>query len=532
MRVLLQRLLDEAEARQLPALIAEWADRSDTLRWVAIALQLDLPLLIERPELVIPCLVRRCIGFDEVEPYYQRAQAPVDARELRELVEEWVAAWEARGAWLRAVRPPQYPLEAGIVEEYRTSATGTIRFSDDDELVGVVGEDEVIGWERATGRRIDGRGRIRKAEPRWRLARGTRVLTSSERDVPFVVREGENPYGVIELDDERVLVTCSYEEDPYDDGLEYSHYLVETDTGRVIWRARGACRAARVIEDRIFLIDDEVVIRYLASGEECARYAMPYSREATFSARGLLAVRDDSVIRIWDLARVPAKVPRGRVHGKVELSPDGTRAMVGHSLVDAHAGTTIAQLPIRGTSGFLEGGPPTNYIALLDRFAIEVMPWGAQIWSTHDGGQVADRVRTLGANAGDVVCYDPRGRYMAIVERRGRLRLHRLPGGALVLDGKATVTWSDDGRSIAFSDDGGQLWWRNDAGEDWVVNTEEPRVPRRGEPPVKRARPQIDCRDGLLVVGEAAAPVDESTVVVADGGRSFLGPGDHYRLIT
>ena len=72
---MLQRLLDEAEARQLPALIAEWSERSDALSWVARALQLDLPLLIERPELVLTCLYRRCHWLGDREMFYPKRGA-------------------------------------------------------------------------------------------------------------------------------------------------------------------------------------------------------------------------------------------------------------------------------------------------------------------------------------------------------------------------------------------------------------------------------------------------------------------------
>jgi hypothetical protein len=217
-RALLQRLLDEADARQLPALIAEWGERSDPLRWIAIALQLDLPLLIERPELVMPCLARRCGAFDDEEAYANRA-VPADAAEVRDLVEDWLSAWESPPTWLQAVRPPPYPLEAGIVEEYRTSVGGALRFSVDDELIGVVGTDQVVAWERATGRRVDG-ARLAVAEPRWSIR--AKVLVSREREVELRLRNDEKAESVFELDDEHAIVACYYEADPYEDGFEYA----------------------------------------------------------------------------------------------------------------------------------------------------------------------------------------------------------------------------------------------------------------------------------------------------------------------
>src|SRR5207248_11045016 len=92
---------------------------------------------------------------DEAAFYRTLPPAPPDAAELHALL-----APDAIGrgrAWLRALRPPEVPLDAGVVEEYRTAIEGAVRFSDDGATIGVVGAAGAIAWDRATGRLVDAR---------------------------------------------------------------------------------------------------------------------------------------------------------------------------------------------------------------------------------------------------------------------------------------------------------------------------------------------------------------------------------------
>lgn len=115
--VSLARLLDEAHAGQLPAMIYELGDTS-----VARALRIDLALLVARPELAWPALYRRCTWLD------------------------WGADY--REPWWRPLREPLVEPE-GLLEEYRTSRAGRLWLTETH-----VGVDE-HAWERVTGRRID-----------------------------------------------------------------------------------------------------------------------------------------------------------------------------------------------------------------------------------------------------------------------------------------------------------------------------------------------------------------------------------------
>ena len=54
MDALLARVIDEAEAGQLPVLIDDWLMAGDARHWIARALRVDLAVLVDRPELVVP----------------------------------------------------------------------------------------------------------------------------------------------------------------------------------------------------------------------------------------------------------------------------------------------------------------------------------------------------------------------------------------------------------------------------------------------------------------------------------------------
>ena len=58
----LSRVIDEADARQLPSLIAEWSDGSETQRWIARALRIDQALLTEGSPIKDPLRFTRLVS--------------------------------------------------------------------------------------------------------------------------------------------------------------------------------------------------------------------------------------------------------------------------------------------------------------------------------------------------------------------------------------------------------------------------------------------------------------------------------------
>ena len=519
-------MLDEAEARQLPALIAEWSERSDALSWIARALQLDLPLLIERPELVLTCLYRRCHWLGDREMFYpKRGEAPREAKGAAALVDEWVAA--RPGRWLRALRPPRFPLEAAIVEEYRTSIEGDAWFSADSSVIGVAGKDgSRVAWERVTGRRID---RFPESPtPRWRheYAVGRISLVASDRRLDLSIPDAETASTAFDLGDELFLVETWWEEDPYD---YYNHayvlYLVDCSTGRIQWRTEGRARAAIRIGDTLVTQAEAITTRSLATGATLSSRGFGHSYSGTFSPDGrVIASRDRSVIRIWDLAAL-AKVEPSRVVGG-ELSPDGTRLLAGAMLCDAQTGAVIAEIPFNGRGEWLEGGPPSNAWELVDNVIVEVMPWRVTIWSSATGEALADYQCSAGVR--DSVRNDPRGRYLALFRHPDRLRvLDTLSGASLF---QATVNVVEPrfrDRSFGFSESGDELWWETEQGS-FAVPTGAWQPIREAPIPEQRAR-SIEVTDGLLVVGELAAPMDSAQAESTRDGSIFVG-ADHYRI--
>ncbi|HEY6036658.1 MAG TPA: hypothetical protein VIV58_20415, partial [Kofleriaceae bacterium] len=92
MDALLARVIDEADAGQLPVLIDDWLTAGDARHWIARALKLDLAVLVERPELVVPCLLRRCAWIGAEYPQIsRRGEPPIEAVAVRGLARSWEA---------------------------------------------------------------------------------------------------------------------------------------------------------------------------------------------------------------------------------------------------------------------------------------------------------------------------------------------------------------------------------------------------------------------------------------------------------
>src|SRR5262249_18208320 len=105
----------------------------DARRWIARALRLDLPVLVERPDLAVPCVLRRCAWFGR--------------NDARSLAADIAAAYGR--PYLRSLRAPPVPLGAGVAEGYRTAAEGSLWLTAD-----AIGVGTAVAWERASGRRI------------------------------------------------------------------------------------------------------------------------------------------------------------------------------------------------------------------------------------------------------------------------------------------------------------------------------------------------------------------------------------------
>jgi hypothetical protein len=541
------RIVDEADARQLPALIAEWWDAPDHRRWLARALRIDLALLTEWPELVVPCLHRRCAwpGAPEEAGFYeQRAEVPLEADALRDLVQGLVRGWSPGAPWLRSLRPPSVPLDAGVLEEYRTSMPGELAFSTDGEAIGVVGAEGAIAWERVTGRRHASPARVLAVPPRarrWKIeadaAWGSVTLVSEHRRVSIPDLHDELAHDLWELGPELVLI------DLYGMEEDQLYALVDLSGGQVRWRRSGSRRVVAPMPggDAIAVATDRGIdVVDLASGELRAGWPVRDTSAIAVAPDGLVATRSGGVIRVWDPAVAAARVRKlvGTLGWTAaEFSIDGARLVTGALLCDGRTGALVAVLGVDNPEGWLVGGPPKCCQRMTTTAFAQILPFHLSLWDARDGSQrLEDEARR--AEGWDVVAFDAAGRHHAIAHQRARtLRVYRLLGGEL-LYGRDAV----EALSLGFSPDGAWLWWESPSGERWVVELPPEPVGPGGDPPTARllsdheplpAEPPtvpIPIEDGLLAVGGAAIPCDDAEVIASLDGRCFASLTSHHAL--
>jgi hypothetical protein len=318
-----RRLVEEADAHQLPALIDEWRDTP-----LARALAIDLALLEARPELVLPCVYRRCGLLD-----------PLDIPR----------------PWLRSLRSVA---DAGVLEEYRTSARGRLAFSRDASCIGV---DGAIAWERATGRRVD---------PRCLVPIGM-ASSPVPRDWADATHAHSIAYG---------LMVAQL----YDHNEEPSVALLDVIGERIAWQLPGEYRCAARDGDRVIIGGWTTIAKHeLATGR---RVSLTHGRadEIVLGSDRSVAVRAGPVIRLYDLD-APSQPPLPTAGPVAAMfSPDGRRLLTGCALCDGRTGALIAELPLDHPSP-LEGGPARDNVHVADDLVLEIMPDGLRAWHVEDG---------------------------------------------------------------------------------------------------------------------------------------------------
>ncbi len=497
----LERVLDEAEARQLPALIDDWRDAPDERRWIARALRIDLALLEAHPELVIPALHRRCA---RLAGRFHHPEAPA-LPALQATIEAWTAAWSAGRPWLRAVRPPRVPLQAGVIEEYRTSVEGAPWVS--AKVVGAGG----VAWERVTGRRI---AMAEPPRPPWRLgvrrAAGAATIASDRDGVWIAFDERDTPTALVVVDPRHVILDVTNDEHD-------AHYLVDALAGKVEWRADGHVASACAVDDGILVaIAGDLVLEDRARGTELATWRS-FPCDALASSRdGCLVTRTDEVIRVWDRAQIPADFPAAvEWRGDVQLSPSCDRLITRDLLCDARTGAPIASLITVARETSLH---PPNAWQLRDRVYAQCTDYGLDLWDTATGSRfLADGSRS--ATAGDHFELDPTGRFIALAR-----------GGVLALSGLRRTLFAQPAEvaQLGFSRDGEQLWWIAPTGERYAVATSAPHVPAQiAELPETVVVRRVPVRDGLVSVDGLIGIVDDREVIASPDGAIVAGITSH-----
>lgn len=509
---LLSRVIDEAEAGQLPVLIDDWLGVGDARHWIVRALRIDLAVLVERPELVVPCLLRRCTWLGaEFPPFAQRSAPPSDAAAVRGLARSWEASWSR--PYLRSLRTPQVPLDGGVIEEYRSGAAGPLWLTSSH-----VGLGNDVAWDRASGRRVVIAMPVPR-QPTWKLVRERRELVSDSHVWPLPIDPLHEPSQLFELDDELAVVTASYDEG-YGEDYEYFTYFVDLRSGARRSVIPFECVAAARRGDTIYTMDRrDLLYAWSAEGVELRRGSIA-GMGLVMAADGTFATRTLQVVRVFDPERVVhARVDGNYTLGLVALSPDGTRAITGRVVCDAHSGEQLAAISFNGLGGWLEGGPPADCRALCDDVIVEIMPFGYHLWDSTTGETLVDD-RDHRATIRDAVAFAPDGRTHAILSR-GTLRVHDNHSLELLHEVTLATTEHAWDMKLVFSYDGSTLWW---AERDGAL---QPLQLRRGRAALV-THGSAPISNGLMSLGDLALPIDDAYAEVSADGLVILGGSTHY----
>lgn len=497
---MIDRIVDEAHAGQLPVLIDEWAGETDERRWLSRSLRLDLALLVARPELTVPCLLRRCWWFGEEYPSFSRTVIPEGADAVRALARSWRTT-----GYLRSLRSPSVPLDGGAIEEYRTSVEGAVWLTASHVGAGTV------AWERASGRRAVV-PRPEPAAPRWTHDRNLARLVSADRAWPLPYPPDETPYMVGVVAD-LAIINCSYW-DNGDDLVRVTHAFDLADGTERFQLSRNTTAVAH-FADRLYFADGDDLLVTTPDGDTLSRHHI-VGTGLVFGPDGTFATRDGHVIRIWDPTQLSLhQISDIYQSGLVALSPDSTRAITGRAVTDAHTGEELFRVDFNGLGGWLEGGPPRNCRALCDGVLIEIQPFGYHLWDSTTGEVLVDERDHRAGIHDATVAFAPNGRVHAIM-RRGTVTVFDNRTLAVLHESRVTVTknWN---AMLAFSRDGSTLWWGD--GESPPTSILMSGTVRQD--PVKISNAQVD--DGIVTLASLALPIDDTTAVVANDGQIVLG---------
>jgi len=227
----------------------------------------------------------------------------------------------------------------------------------------------------------------------------------------------------------------------------------------------------------------------------------------------------EQLIRVYDPTRV-STIQHAKAYtlGLVALSPDGTRAITGQILCDAHTGEELAHVGFNGVDGqWFQGGPPRNCRALCDEVVVEIMPFGYHLWDSTTGEILVDD-RNHRASVQDTVAFAPNGRTHAVATRDA-LRIY--DNHSLAILHEQPLVTRPLQTILRFSRDGSTLWCGDGEATAQPIHLR----PGRSDPPETHS---AAIADGIVTLGDLALPIDDSQAEMSADGRVILGAMSHY----
>ena len=413
--------------------------------------------VVERhPDLVLPCVVRLG-GWED---------------SLRDTIDAWRDEWRqmGRGAWLRALRPPVIGPHAPVLAEYWGGGTlGRPWFSTDDCLVGLHAPGHVVAWNRASGARVPDARPPEPGDARYSLdlegttfGRLTVRDARSRRTLSLTPGPEDQLRELAELPQGDLLAAGWF--------LDYAGVVIRFDpsTGATRWRAELDAAVDHIQSSadgsKVFVQAHAHVILDTATGRVMARLPNERGPAALSSDARAMAVRDGSVLRVWDVTdpRSQERLVNGEDGGLVDarFSARGSLLLCGNTLYDGRSGEVIAMLPLE-SGGYLEGGPAPGCTEVLEDGVIEAQVFGGLTrWNAR--GELLWRKpdRRYSIHKRCTLAFAPDGeRYAVLDHRSSSIALRRVEDGTVlhVLELPAT----NGQGSLAFSLDGSRLAQRS-----------------------------------------------------------------------
>ena len=346
------------------------------------AIALRLAWLRRHPELLFQTLYNDVYWYDSPETgafYRVPPGGPRSARAfpwdqpgpvpLHELMERWRAEKErAPAPWLRALRPPAFPLLSGQRALLNLSrAASAIEFSEDARQLHAY---QVASQEAWTTTWTPATGDVSEAprDPLGLFVR-SRELVSRSADGRWVAgeeRDGDDDDVLCVFDLKSGWMRRKVLELP---GLACVGFSRDS---RWLGLSRG--------RELVLLSTEAFDERYALGPFPCVPQAFAVSKDG----KHLAVAEPDGTLSLWDLEHPHAA--RGWLERTDEVSFTATRLFTEPALWQAETGTPIASLPIRSPWGYLEGGPPENYLFVGDERVVNVDALdGMRVWSTADG---------------------------------------------------------------------------------------------------------------------------------------------------